>query len=164
MTTERDEDMRGSVPAPPADLREHYWEEIEPELRPDVDRSLAPHARRRCALEARNAARWRSLRSEPLLRLGGDALLARTEARILAFWRGDRDEDAPPAVWPLNDAQRDAVRGAAVASSAAERLAVVPFAPHFGARLRQREVMVETASCVSERGVVPGAALRGNVG
>ena len=97
-----------------SDARERHWSEIEPELRPYVDRSLARHAWRSSAIRARNAARWREARAQPLERLDAEALLARTEARILAFWRGDRDEDAAPASWPLNDAQRAAIRRAAL--------------------------------------------------
>ena len=85
--------------------------DIEAELRPYVDRSLAPHAWRGSAIRARNAARWCEARAEPLPRLDGDALLARTEARIVAFWRGDHDADALPARWPLSDAHRAAMAG-----------------------------------------------------
>ena len=99
--------------------------DIEAELRPYVNRSLAPHAWRGSAIRARNAARWREARAEPLPRLDGDALLARTEARILTFWQGDRAEDAAPARWPLSDAQREAIRGAARATSGAQRLRAV---------------------------------------
>ena len=99
--------------------------DIEAELRPYVDRSLAAHAWRGSAIRARNAARWCEARAEPLPRLDGDALLARTEARILAFWRGDREEHALPARWPLNEAQREAIRGATSATSGAQRLRAV---------------------------------------
>ena len=60
-----------------------------------------------------------------LPRLDGEALLARTQARIGAFWRGDRSDDAPLPAWPFNDAQREAVRGAAAAASGPQRLRAI---------------------------------------
>ena len=125
-----------------SDARERCWSEIAPELRPYVDRSLARHAWRSSAIRARNAARWREARAQPLERLDAEALLARTEARILAFWRGDRDEDAAPASWPLNDAQRAAIRRATDASSASERLcAIADTLGCWKAELRHREAL-----------------------
>ena len=105
--------------------RARFWQAIEAQLRPYVDRSLAPHAWRHSALEARNGARWREAREEALVRLGAEALLARTETRMLAFWRGNHSADVAPAAWPFNDAQRAAIRGAAAAASPAERLCAI---------------------------------------
>ena len=160
--------------------REHdrIREEIEPELGRFVERNKRTRFSRIDTIEAR----WRAWRSEPIPRLDGDALLARTEQRLRAFCQGDRHGYDASVRWPMTEAQREAMREAAEARTGAERLRaiadLIEVSPYFdwfastAALCRQREVDEAEGKYFGERAyrafdrpdVEPGTCTKVNVG
>ena len=158
--------------------RERIREEIEPELGRFVERSKRTCFSRIDTIEAR----WRAWRSEPIPRLDGDALLARTEQRLHAFCQGDRYGYDASVRWPMTEAQREAMREAAEARTGAERLRaiadLIEVSPYFDwfasteALCRQREVDEAEGKYFGERAyrafdrpdLEPGTYTKVNVG
>ena len=128
MTTQADDEQ---APLHDTGSDDRIREEIEPELGRFVERSKRTRFSRLDTIEAR----WRASRSEPIPRLNGDALLARTEQRLHAFCQGDRYGYDASVRWPMTEAQRDAIREAAEARTGAERLraiaALIEVSPYF---------------------------------
>ena len=109
MTTQADDEQD---PRPDTGSDDHERDRIREEIGPELGRFVERSKRTGFSHITTIKARWRAWRSEPIPRLDGDALLARTEPRLHAFCQGDRYGYDASVRWPMTEAQREAVREA----------------------------------------------------